>query len=61
MIKRRNFHQFKRVKTPEMNDGGHNRRHARTVALAEKFEHNTHITEKTVWQDEKNFTLDFSC
>ena len=44
-----------------MNDGGHNRRHDRTVALAEKFEHNTHITEKTVWQDEKNFTLDFSC
>ena len=46
MIKRRNFHQFKRVKTPEMQDGCHNRRYARAIALAEKFERNTHMIEK---------------
>ena len=37
MIKRRNSRQFKRVKTPEINDGCHNRRYARAIALAEKF------------------------
>ena len=58
MIKRRNFRQFKRVKTPEMNDGCRNRRYARAIALAEKFERNTRMIEKTVWQDEKDFTRD---
>ena len=38
MIKRRNFRQLKRVKTAEMNDGYRNRRYARAIALAEKFE-----------------------
>ena len=28
------------------------------MALAEKFECNTRMTEKTAWQDEKGFTLD---
>ena len=32
--------------------------YARAIALAEKFEYNTRMTEKTVWQDEKYFTLD---
>ena len=41
-----------------MSDGCHNRRYARTIALAEKFECNTRMNEKTVWQDEKDFTLD---
>ena len=58
MIKRRNFRQFKRVKTPEMNDGCCNRRCARAIALAEKSERNTRMIKKTVWQDEKNFILD---
>ena len=58
MIKRRNLRQFKRVKTPEINDGCRNRRYARALALAEKFENNTRMIEKTVWQDEKDFTLD---
>ena len=58
MIQRRNFRQFKRVKPPEMNDGCRNRRYARPIALAEKFKRNTRMTEKTVWQDEKDFTLD---
>ena len=30
------------------------------IILAEKFEHNTCMVEKTVWQDEKDFTLDVS-
>ena len=42
MIKRRNFCQFKSVKTPEMNDGCRNRRYAHAIALAEKFDCNTH-------------------
>ena len=57
-IIKRNFRQFKRVKTPEMNDGYCNRRYDRTIALAENFEHNTRMIEKSVWQDEKDFTLD---
>ena len=38
MIKRRNFCQFKKVKTLEMNDGCRNRRYARAIALTEKFD-----------------------
>ena len=41
-----------------MNDGYWNRRYACTIALAEKFKLITCVTEKTVWQDEKDFTLD---
>ena len=48
MINRRRLYQFKRVKTPKMNDGCRNRRYARVIALAKKFERNTSITEKTV-------------
>ena len=48
MIKRRNFRQFKRVKTREMNDGCHNRRHARAIALDKKCERNIRMIEKTV-------------
>ena len=43
-----------------MNDGCHNSRYARAITLAEKFEHNTCMVEKTVWQDQKDFTLDIS-
>ena len=35
-----------------MNDG------CRTIALTEKIECNTHMIEKTIWQDGKDFTLD---
>ena len=58
MIKRRNLRQFKRVKTHEINDGCRNRKYARALTLTEKFENNTRMIEKTVWQDEKDFTLD---
>ena len=58
MIKRRNLRQFKRVKTHEINDGCRNRKYARALTLTEKFENNTRMIEKTIWQDEKDFTLD---
>ena len=58
MIKRRNFRQFKRVKTPEINVGCHNRRYACAIVSAEKFERNTRMIEKKVWEDGKDFTLD---
>ena len=58
MIKRKNLRQFKRVKTPEMNDGCRNRRYAHAIALAEKFERNTRMIEITLWQDENDFTLE---
>ena len=38
-----------------MKDGCRNRRYARAIALAER---STRMIEKTVWQDEKDFTLD---
>ena len=41
-----------------MNDGCRYRRYACALALAEKFERNTRMTEKTVWKNEKDFTLD---
>ena len=41
-----------------MNDGCRNRKFARTIALDEKFERNTSMIKKTVWQDEKDFALD---
>ena len=58
MIKRRNFRHFKRVKIPEMNGVCRNRRYTRAIALAEKFERSTGMIEKTLWQDERDFTLD---
>ena len=58
MIKRKNLRQFKRVKTPEMNDGCRNRRYAHAIALAEKFERNTRMIVTTVWQDVNDFTLE---
>ena len=41
-----------------MNDGCRSKRYACAVALAEKFERNTRMIEKTVWKDEKEFTID---
>ena len=49
MIKRRNFCQSKRVKNPKINIECRNRRYAHAIALAQKFERNTCMTEKTVW------------
>ena len=43
-----------------MNHGCHNRRYARAITLAQRFEGKTCMTEKTVWQDGKDFTLHVS-
>ena len=43
-----------------MNDVCSIRRYSRAIALAETFERNNRIIEKTVWEDEKDFTLDVS-
>ena len=40
-----------------MNDECRNGRYTRAIALVEKFERNTPMIEKTLWQDEKDFTL----
>ena len=40
-----------------MNDGCYNRRYACAIALTQKIECNTHMIEKTIWQDDKDFTL----
>ena len=42
-----------------MNQGCRNRRYARAIT-AQKFEGNTCMIEKTIWEDEKDFTLDVS-
>ena len=41
-----------------MNGGCRRRRYAHAIALAEKFDRNARMIEKTVWQDENEFTLD---
>ena len=43
MTKRRNFSQYKRVKTPKISFECRNRRYAHAIALAQKFERNTCI------------------
>ena len=40
-----------------MNHGCRNRRYACAITLAQRFEGKTCMTEKTVWQDGKDFTL----
>ena len=55
MIKRKNFLQFERVRTPKMNDGCSIR-----IYTQQKFERNNCMIEKTVWEDEKDFTLNVS-
>ena len=42
-----------------MNQGCRNRRYARAITT-QKFEGNTCMIEKTIWEDEKDFTLDVS-
>ena len=41
-----------------MREGTRNRRESRASSLRERFESNARMIEKTVWQDEKDFTLE---
>ena len=60
MIKRRNFRQFKRVKTPKINDGCCNKTYARAIASAEKLESDRRMNKNTLCQNEKGLTVDVS-
>ena len=41
-----------------MNEGTRNRRETRAASLRGRFGSNTRMIEQTVWQDEKDFTLE---
>ena len=56
--KKRNLKQFKNLKTPQMSEGTRNRRETRAASLRGRFGSNTRMIEQTVWQDEKDFTLE---
>ena len=57
MIKRKGIKQFKRLKTPYMNDATQKRRVERAGCLLEKFETNSQMIEHAVFQDESDFPL----
>ena len=57
MIKRSKINQFKRVKTPQMDDGARERRVNRASALVQKFGKNVRMIERAVFQDESDFPL----
>ena len=58
LVKRRKINQFKRMKTPHMNNGTRDRRAIRLGNLAECFDRNPRLVEKCSCQDEEDFTLE---
>ena len=58
MVKQKNISQFKRVKTPQMNEGTRTRRVERAASLLEKFKNNPRMIERAVFQDESDFPLE---
>ena len=56
LVKRRKTNQFKRMKTPHMNNG--TRRTIRSGNLAESSDRNLRLVEKFAYQDEKDFTVE---
>ena len=57
MVKRSKINQFKRVQTPQMDDGARERRVNRASGLAQKFGKNPRMVERAVFQDESDFPL----
>lgn len=57
IVNDKGINNFKRCKTTSMNEGTRSRRVNRAVGLIKKFEKNPRMIEKTVWQDEKDFSL----
>lgn len=57
MVRRKGYKQFKRIKTPHMNDGTRQRRVERAGNLLDKFQSNPRIIECAVFQDESDFPL----
>ena len=58
LVKRRKINQFKRMKTPNMNNGRRDRRIIRSGNLAERFDRNRRLVEKFAYHDEKDFMLE---
>ena len=58
MIKIRGLKQFKCLKKTMMSSGTQERRTKRAGALVDRFR-KSRSGEKSVWQDEKDFSLDF--
>ena len=56
-VKSRGINNFKRLKTPQMDQGTRKRRVERAKRLAGRFESNPRMIKKAVWQDEKDFTF----
>jgi len=57
IVEDKGYNQFKRLKTPQMNDATRNRRVDRAVSLHEKFAKNPRMIERTIFQDESDFPL----
>ena len=57
MVKSKGIRQFKRMKTPHMNEGTRTRRIERAASLLEKFRRNPRMIERAVFQDESDFPL----
>ena len=57
IFREKKINQFKRVKTPQMNDATRNRRIQRAKFLLEKFQTNPRMIERAVFQDEGDFPL----
>lgn len=57
IIEKKGINQFKRVKTPQMNEGTRIRRIERAAGLIEKFKNNPRMIERAVFQDESDFPL----
>eukprot|EP00111_Clytia_hemisphaerica_P002908 TCONS_00008243-protein len=51
------YNQFKRLKTPQMNDATRNRTVDPAVSLHEKFAKNPRMIERAIFQDESDFPL----
>ena len=51
LVKRRKINQFKRMKTPHMNNGTRDQKAIRSGNLAERFDRNPRLVEKLAYQD----------
>ena len=57
IVRDKGYNQFKRLKTPQMNEATRKRRVDRASGLAEKFAKNPRMIERAVFQDESDFPL----
>ena len=57
IVKDKGYSQFKRLKTPQMNESTRKRRVDRAAGLVQKFKSNPRMIERAVFQDESDFPL----